>query len=186
MKMLSLPRSYGRHRTRDTAFQFRMGAGFGGDVNRGHPASIQACLVDPVAPPQFYGEAVLIATASQGAREVAAGDSALTNIWGVTVRPYPIQQQSATAYGAIAYGAGVPPSQQPIDILTAGYILVPVVGSPVKGGAVFVWYGATGAGHTLGGFEAASGASTMALDTGRYKWNSPPDANGIAELSITL
>jgi hypothetical protein len=89
-------------------------------------------------------------------------------------------------YGAIGAG-GSPALAQPVDVLTAGYILVPVVGAPVKGGAVFVWCAASGGGHTEGFFEAAAtGGSTAALDVTKYRWNGPADANGIAELVIVL
>lgn len=173
-----------KFRTVDTAFTFRMGAGFAGDINRGHPASIQACLIDPNSPPTLYGQAVVVDAGTQGVRPIGAGDGALTEIWGVTVRPYPIQQATtANNYGEIPYGAGAPPSLQPVDVLRGGYVFVPVVGNPVKGGAVYIWYAASGGGHTQGGFEAgATGGSTIALNAADYYWNSPPDSTGVAEL----
>lgn len=182
----------GRHRTIDTAIAFRMGAGFAGDVNRGHPASIQAALNSPVNPVGGYGLPVipdLNAGANGGVRGIQAGDNAITDIWGVSVRPYPIQQSTtANPSGAVGYGAGVPPTQQPIDIIRGGYVMVFVntlAASPVKGGIVYIWYAATGGGHTQGGFEGGAGASTIALNAATYQWNSPPDANGIAELIIS-
>lgn len=173
-----------RYRTLDTAIAFRMGAGFPGDVNRGHPASIQPCQVDLAAPPTAYGQAVVVDGPSDSVRPISAGDGALTAIWGVTVRPYPIQQATtANNYGAIGYGAGAPPVQQPIDVLRGGYVMVSVVGQPQKGGAVFVWFAASGGGHVQGGFEAAAtGGSTLAV--AGAQWNSPPDANGVAELIL--
>lgn len=176
-------RSRGRFRTCDTSFTFRMGAGFAGDVNRGHPASIQPCLIDPNAPPTAYGQAVLVDATSQGVRPLVAGDIAVTEIWGVTARPYPIQQPTtANNYGAAPYGSITPPALQPIDVLRGGYIMVQVVGNPVKGGSVYIWCAASGGGHTIGGFEAAaSSGNTAALDA-NYQWNSPPDSSGIAEL----
>jgi hypothetical protein len=182
-------RSLGRFRTVDTAFTFRMGAGFAGDVSRGHPASIQPALISPVNPVLGYGVPVVVDAAggaNNGVRPLAAGDVGLTEIFGVSVRPFPIQQATtANSYGAVGYGAGVPPAVQPIDILRGGYIMVPVVGQSVKGGAVFVWVAASGGGHTQGGFEiAASGGSTCSLSAAGYQFNSPPDANGIAELIL--
>lgn len=177
-----LRRSLGRYRTVDTAITFRMGAGFAGDVNRGHPSSIQPCLIDPNAPPTAYGQAVVVDPATGGVRPMVAGDQALTEIWGVTVRPYPIQQAAGSNYGQIGYGAGAPPLLQPIDVLRGGYVMVPVVGAPVKGGVVYIWTAASGGGHIQGGWEAAaSGGNTATLD-GIYQWNSPPDSTGIAEL----
>lgn len=181
-----LRRSLGRHRTVDTAFTFRMGAGFAGDVNRGHPCSIQPSLISPANPIISYGQPVILdATAGNngGVRALQATDTGLTEIWGVAVRPYPNQQATTSGnYGSVPYGPIAAPQLQPLDVLRGGYVMVPVVGSPVKGGSVFVWIAASGGGHVQGGFEiASSGGSTITLDA-VYQWNSPPDANGIAEL----
>lgn len=186
MKSIITRNSLGRMRTKDVAYPFVMPAGFAGDVNRGHPASILPAQLDPNNPLTAFGQAAMASTAVPNTvRLVAIGDAAATAIWGVSVRPYPFQAQTATNYGAVGAG-GAPALVQPIDILTAGYILVPVVGAVIKGGSVWVWVGATGGGHTLGGFEGAGGGgNTMAL-AGNYLWNSPADATGLAELKITL
>jgi hypothetical protein len=185
-----LGRSLGRHRTCDTAFTFRMGAGFPGEVNRGHPSSIQPVLNSPVNPVLLYGTAVVIDTAggaNGGVRSINAGDGTiLTDIWGVGVRPFPIQQSTTgNSYGSAPYGAIQPPALQPIDVLRGGYIMVGVVGACLKGGAVFIWTAASGGGHFQGGFEAAAtGGSTSALNPLLYQYNSPPDGNGVAELIL--
>ena len=194
MKILTPRRSLGRFRTCDTAFTFRMGAGFPGDVNRGHPASINPCLLYAASPPTAFGlPAIADSGSSNGVRAWAASDSALTNIFGVTVRPFPFQQSTTNqSYGGVPYDsttASAPPTAQPVDVLTAGYIMVKVgilYGSPYKGGPVFIFTTTSGGGHILGGFEGATGANVASLDTGRYKWNSPVDASGFAELMITL
>lgn len=172
-------------RTCDTAIAFRMGAGFPGDVNRGHPASIQPCAIDLANPPTAYGQPVVVDAGTESVRPLGAGDTALTEIWGVTVRPYPIQQASSSnQYGAVPYGGAGVPTQQPIDVLRGGYIMVPVVGAPNKGGAVFIWVAASGGGHVQGGFEVqATGGSTCTLSNA-YQFNSPADANGICELIL--
>lgn len=171
-----------------TAFTFRMGAGFAGDVNRGHPASILPCLIDPTNPVTAFGVPVIPVAASNGVRPFAAGDTAVTDAFGVSVRPYPYQQATtANNYGAVAYGAGTPSNLQPIDILRAGYIMVPVVGAVTKGALVYVWCAASTGSHVQGGFEAgASGGNTAALASPKFQWNGPADSSGIAELSITL
>jgi hypothetical protein len=184
-----LGQSVGQHRTVDTAFTFRMGAGFAGDVNRGHPASIQPALNSPVNPVLLYGTGVVVDTAggaNGGVRPINAGDGALTDIWGVGVRPFPIQQSTTgNNYGSVPYGATQPPTNQPIDVLRGGYVMVSVVGAPAKGGAVFIWFAASGGGHIQGGFEAAAtGGSTLALNPLLYQFNSPADSNGIAELIL--
>ncbi len=175
----------GRARTCDVAFNYRMPAGFAGDVNRTHPASIEPCLLDPTNPPTFYGQAVVVNSASQGVRGVGLGtdDHALTDIYGVATRPYPIQQQ--TGGMSAPFGAGAIPAAQPLDVLKSGYIMVPVVGVPVKGGQVHVWATAASGGHVPGGFEAAASAgNTIDLPINSYTFNGGPDANGICEVII--
>ena len=170
------------------AFPFRMGAGFPGDVNRGHPASIEPCLIDPTNPPTAYGQAVLTVTASNGVRVFAAGDTGVTSIWGVTVRPFPIQASTGTAYGGGAFGAATPPTTGAIDVVRSGYVMAKLptgAAAVTKGAAVFVWCAANSGNHVQGGFESsASGGNTAALDATKYQFNGPADANGNVEISI--
>lgn len=181
-------RSYGRHRTCDTAITFRMNAGVPGDINRGHPVSIQPCLIDPNAPPTLYGQPVLVDATTQGVRPLVAGDSAITDIWGITARPYPIQQATtSSSYGAVGYGNLAPPLLQPIDVMRGGYMMVSVVGACLKGGSVFVWVAASSGQHIQGGFESgAGGGSNTAALSGKYAYNSPPDSTGVAEVIISF
>lgn len=176
-----------RMKTRDAAFQFRMGAGFPGDVNRTHPASIEPSLIDSSAPPTAYGQPVLVDPTTQGVRPFASGDTAVTAAYGVTVRPYPIQQSSASNFGAAAFGAATPPASGAIDVLRAGYIMgtVPAGQAPVKGGAVYVWCAASSGSHVQGGFEASSSAgNTAALADATF--NGSPDANGNVEIAFNI
>jgi len=171
-----------------TAFPFRMGAGFAGDVNRTHPASVEPALNDATNPVLLPGLACVASASGNTVRQMAAGDTALTDIWGVLVRAFPTQQVTATlAYGQVAYGAVAPGTVQPVDVLRSGYILVPVNGAVVKGGAVYIWVAASAGAHVQGGFEsAATGGSTMTLSTGRAYWNGPADSTGIAELAFNV
>lgn len=176
-----------RAKVRDVAFPFRMGAGFPGDVNRTHPASISPNLICAATPPTAYGQAVIVDATTQGVRPLAAADTAITNVWGVTVRPYPIQASSGTAYGGAAIGAATPPTTGIIDVLDSGYIMVkvPAGQAPIKGGAVFVWCAAASGAHVQGGFETiASGGNTCALDVNEYQFNGAPDANGNVEIRV--
>lgn len=169
------------------AFQYRMGGGIPGDINRTHPASVEACLVDPTNPPTAFGIAVLPVSGSNGVRMFGAGDTAVTRIWGITARPYPFQAQSATNFGAQNLGSATPPTNQPIDVMRMGYISVqlPAGQAVTKGSAVYVWCAASTGSHVQGGFEgAASGGNTAALDS-HYAFNGPADANGVAEISIS-
>ena len=195
MKKLFVPRApaivrpegkyLGRRRTKDVAFTYRMGAGFAGDVNRTHPFSVEPCLIDPANPPLGYGLAVLVNTNANAVRQLAAGDNGGTYIYGVTVRPYPTQQQSGGM--SAPFGNQVPPVTGVIDVLTTGYIMVPIVGNVTKGGLVYVWAAASGGGHIQGGFEAgATGGSTIALPATIATFNGPADASGIGEIAFSI
>ena len=174
-----------RMKTRDVAFPFRMGAGFSGDVNRTHPASIEPCLSDASAPPASFGQAVLIDPTPQGARPFTTGDASQA-AYGVTVRPYPFQQSSGNNYGAAAIGGATPPAGV-IDVLRSGYIMVQVnLGqtAPVKNGAVYVRVAATSGNHIIGQFETAADGTNNVLVT-NANFQGGMDASGVAEIFIT-
>lgn len=175
-----------RMKVKDVAFAFRMGAGFAGDVNRTHPASITACLIDTTLPPTAYGQAVLLDTTSHNARRWNTGDAAGA-AYGVTVRPYPTQQASASNYGEVAFGSVAPPVTGIVDILMSGYIMVnlPFGGTTVKGGTVYVRVAATSGNHIIGSFEAASDGSNNVAITG-CTFNGSPDANGNVEIAFNI
>lgn len=176
----------GRAYTRDVAYSYRMPAGFGGDINRTHPASVEPVLWDTTSPPTYAGQAVVVDATSKNVRACGVvDDSALTDIYGVAVRVYPVQQQSGGM--SASFGNAAPPANQPGDVLKSGYIMVPVsnLGVPAKGGQVFVWAKPNSGNHVQGGFEVqAVGGSTIALPLNSYSWNGGPDANGVAELIV--
>ena len=178
----------GHARTCDISFQYRMGAGFPGDVNRTHPASIEPTLVDVNSPPTLYGQAVVVDPTTQGVRPLVAGDSSLTDIYGITVRPFPIQGQSSTNYGASNIGSATPPTSQPMDVLRSGYIMSTLSGTAaaVKGAPVYVWVAASTGSHIQGNFEAsATGGSTIQLGL-KTTFNGPADANGVVEIAYNI
>jgi hypothetical protein len=195
-KMFNKARQVGEYvgtfRTQDAAFTFRMLTGFAGTVNRLHPASIEPCLIDPTATIAAYGLAVVVNPANNGVRTIVAGDAALTSVYGVGARPFPVQQQSTTNYGATTLGgASVPPTSQPLDVLKSGYILVNIqnfaVANAAKGGTVDVWYAASAGQHIQGGFEAAhTGGSSLSLAQGQTYFNGPAGPDGVAELAFNL
>lgn len=172
------------------AFPFRMGAGFPGDVNRGHPASIEPVLIDANAPPTAYGQPTIVDPTTNGVRPFAAGDTAVTVTWGITVRPFPIQASSGTSYGGAAFGTATPPTSGMLDVLRSGYIMavLPTGSSAVsKGSPVFVWCTASSGNHVQGGIEASvSGGNTAALDPNRYQFNGPADAGGNVEICCNV
>ena len=172
--------------THDVAFTYRMGAGFAGDVNRTHPASIEPVLTNQTNPPTRYGDPVVVDTATNTVRKLLSTDTAVTVIYGILVRPFPIQAASSAGnYGAASIGNAVPPVGVQVvqDVLREGYGLTQVVGTPTKYGAVFIWIAAASGAHVSGGFEAAaSGGNTIAITNARF--NGPPDASGVTEVQV--
>lgn len=201
---MSKNRKVGRAKTRDVAFTYRMGAGFPGDVNRTHPASIEPAINEATGsnPLTLFGQAAMVDGVNNAVRAVNnASDSALGNttatIWGVVVRPFPFQQTGASgvAYGAEGFGTGGPGVSQAVDILKQGYIMVQnnvptaAVTQPSKGGVVYVRV-VTGASTfsalPIGGFESTldTGAATNQFKVGNAVWNGPADASNVAELIV--
>lgn len=181
-------------KVRDVAYGFRMGAGFAGDVNRTHPASIEPCMQNAATPLTLYGQAAVADTigATNTVRPIVAADQAITTIYGVSVRPYPQQQSTtATAWGATGIGAGTPPGAgEEIDIIRAGYVMVQLNAgepSPTKGAPVYVCAEVTNGNHVQGGFEVtARGAVTQVVLDGRYTYNGPADSTGLVELACNI
>ena len=174
--------------TAQMAFQYRMPAGFAGDVNRTHPFSVEPCMQHPTTPATAFGQAVLVDTATNAVRPLVAADSTATEIYGITVRPFPFQQAAAAGpYGQQLFtdATPVPGAGNTIDVLRWGYIMVqlnPAQTQPKKGGAVFVRAAATSGNNIQGGFESA--ASTSASLSARYTYNGPGDANLVCEICI--
>ena len=175
-----------RAKTRDIAYTFRMGAGFPGDVNRTHPASIVPGLINTTNPVAAYGFAAVIDGATNSYRGLIATDDALTSIDGILVRPYPTQQMTGGMSASI--GAAAAPTSGVADFLEDGFVIAVcnnfAANPPVKGGTVYVWIDPSSGNHVQGGFEAAATAgSTIALTNAR--WNGPTDANGVTEIRVT-
>jgi hypothetical protein len=182
-------RFVGRMRTHDdTALKYRMGAGYAGAVNRSHPASIEPCFPDQTNPPTDFGQPVVIDGSSHLPRAILYTDNGADAIYGITVRPFPIQQaQASNDYAAIGLGSNGLPKSQAMDVLRSGYIMAKLnVTGAVKGGRVYVWAVATSGSHVIGGFEvAACSGKTVLLDEKSY-YNGVEDANKIVEIGFNL
>lgn len=175
------------------AFTYRMGAGFAGDVNRTHPANIEPNINDGTNPILWPGQAGVY-TASGTFRQIIASDSGLTAINGIAVRQFPTQATGASttlenwgeADFSTGYTGGVSPANC-LDVLKSGYIMVPVNGTVVKGGTVYVYYGTSTGAHYQGGFEAASGSNIFTLSgNNQTYYNSAADSYGICELAFNI
>lgn len=172
-------------RIHDIAFTYDVGTGSPGTVNRGIPFRTWPCKQNVATPVLSAGLACVVDTATNSVRQMAAGDTAVTRLYGITTRAFPTQQVTSASLGAPATIGGSLglPTTGAIDVLTDGAILVNVVGIPTKDGAVFVWVAATGGGHTQGGFEAAAtGGSTATIANARF--NGPPGPDGVTEVLI--
>ena len=176
-----------RAKTHDIAFTFRMGAGFPGDVNRTHPASIVPGLINTTNPVALYGFPAVIDGTTSSYRGLVAGDTALTLIDGILARPYPTQQMTGGMSSSI--GAAAAPTSGVADFLEDGFIIATcnnfAAQPPVKGGAVYVWIAASTGNHVQGGFEAAAGGGSNTILLTNARWNGPTDANGVTEIRVT-
>lgn len=174
-----------RAHTQDISYGFRMPTGFPGDPNRTHPFSILPGLVNATTPPRLFGDPVLIDTATNSYRGLTAADQSdatAINIDGIVVRPYPTQQTSGGLTATI--GGGAPATNQPVDILREGYIMVKVnSGTPTKKGAVYVWCAASSGNHVLGGFETVFSAGNTVLVKNAF-FNGPPGTDGVTEMEV--
>ena len=173
----------GRVRFHDEAILYRMKAGFAGSVNRSHPASIEPGLLSPTAPPTLAGQAVLIDPATDSYRAIGVGDVAITLIDAVTVRAFPLQQQTGGMTAAIGT-SGLPVGSA--DFARLAYIMVnvPVGQTATKKGAVYVWTAASTGVHVQGGFETVATAGSTAGPITNCRFNGQPDSIGDIELVI--
>lgn len=176
-----------RARTADISFGYRMGAGFPGDVNRTHPASILPRLMNAASPVRLYGDPGVIDAATNSWRALGAGDGALTKVDGVLVRPYPAQQMTGGLAAPI--GAATPPGGNNIvDFLREGYVIARcnnfAAQQPAQGGAVYVWVAASAGAHVQGGFESAADGANTAGPITNLKWMGPTDSQGVTEIEV--
>jgi hypothetical protein len=123
---------------------------------------------------------------ANGARPLLATDTAAPAVMGISVRPFPTSDNTVANPGVVPFGAGAPMPRGIIDLMYRGYITMKLNGAAaaVKGGQVFVWYGATGGGHVQAGIEAVTGATAYALP-GAY-FSGPADAQGNVEIAYRI
>lgn len=181
----------GRKSFRDIAYQFKLNSGFAGVVNRHMPFNV---ITKPVGTMSLYGQAGIIDATTKLPRPLAAGDTAIVDLLGITVRPYPYQQTVTDTMGsgntnALNVGGGqqgISKASNVIDFLRSGFIQAPVVGTPGPGDPVFIWIAASTGNHVQGGFEAVTSVgNTIKLD-GKTTFNGAPDANGIVEIGFNI
>lgn len=165
------------------AIQFRMPAGFAGDLQRAEVATIETQLIDPTAPPTAFGVAVKMVNGKIQPINNAADTAA--SVYGVNLRAYPIQGN-----GTDPLGTSTPPTSGVADVLKRGYVMASLGGTTpaTKDGTVYVRVAGAAAGKPLGGFEAAAdatSANTVAMPSSWY-FTGPADANGVVEVAINI
>lgn len=174
-----------RARTADVAFGYRMGAGFPGDVNRTHPASVVPALTNATTPPRAYGDPLLHDLATNSLRGVVSGDQSATaiNIAGIMVRSFPTQQMSGGMSSAL--GAAVPPTSGVLDVCSQGFVIckIPAGAVAAKGGQVFIWCAATASTNVQGALVVAASAGNT-VPVANAKFNGPADADGNVEVEV--
>lgn len=166
------------------AYLFRMPSGIAGTINRNEHSTVEAQFILPTNPPNAYGIALVLDSATSKIRGVLAGDAA-TDVYGINVRPFPTHGapllNDPLGGGTPAGGAGI------TNVLRRGYISV-ILGGVVavkKNGAVFVRVATPAAGKPVGGFEAAAdGTNTIQLTNASF--TGPADAQGNTEIAFNI
>jgi hypothetical protein len=170
----------------DSVFTFRMPAGIPGECSR---FNVVGTTIKPenqniATPFTVFGQVGTID--ANGAHPIAVTDTAVPPVVGIAVRPFPTSDNTVANPGVVPFGGGSPMPRGVIDMLYRGYVTMKLNGAAaaVKGGAVYVWYGATGGGHVQAGIEAATGATAWAVP-GCY-FSGPADAQGNVEIAFRI
>ncbi|MGF6837056.1 hypothetical protein QF001_000923 [Paraburkholderia youngii] len=159
------------------AYQFRMPAGFAGDLQRAEAATIETQQIDPVTYPTAFGVPVKLVAGK--VQPIAAADPASV-VYGFNLRAYPIQGN-----GTDPLGTSTPPTSGMTDILVRGYCMVTLNGATAaaKNGKVYVRVGNASAGKPIGGIEAALDATVASVayagNTGNGTMNAPTTQTGV-------
>lgn len=161
------------------AYLTRMPAGIAGDVSRKELSKIEPQVMDSTLPVTLYG--VPVKMSSGKVTPIASGDAA-SDVYGFSVRPYPIMPSSSEALGA-----GTPNTNQPLDVLVSGYMTVALnAGTAAMGGSVYVRVAASGLdAQPIGGIEAAADGGDCVAITGCV-FMGAADADGNVEIRYNI
>lgn len=163
------------------AYQFRMPAGFAGDLQRAEAATIEPQIIDSSAPPTAFGVPVKFVSGNVQPINLAADTAA--SVVGVNLRAYPIQGN-----GTDPLGTSTPPTSGVTDILKRGYVNVQLNGAAAatKGGTVYVRVAGAASGKPIGGFEAASDTTNTVAMPANWYFTGPADSYGITEIAVNI
>lgn len=139
------------------AYQFRMPAGFAGDLQRAEVATIETQLIDSATPPLAFGVPVKFVAGK--IQPIAAADPGSV-VYGINLRAYPIQGN-----GTDPLGTSTPPTSGVTDILKRGYVMVALNGATAaaKNASAYVRVGNASAGKPIGGVEAGTDNAIASL-----------------------
>lgn len=158
------------------AILYRMPSGVPGDISRRAQSVVEQVFLDPAKPFTAYGLPGKIVSGKFVPLE--AGDAA-TVIYGILVRPYPIQTGNAD-------GSGVATSAKVGDCLRKGFMTVyNRAGSPAFNGTVYARVGTPAGVKIIGGIEAASD-STNTVVIGKATFKDAGDASGNVEVEFNI
>jgi len=171
----------------DSVFTFRMPAGIPGECSRFNVVgtTIKAENQNQSTPVTAFGQVCTID--ANGARPILGTDTAaVATPVAISVRPFPTSDVTVAYPGVVPFGAGTPSPRGIVDLMYRGYATMKLNGATAaaRGGAVYVWYGATGGGHVQAGIEAAAGATGWALP--RTYFTGPADAQGNVEIAFDI
>jgi len=129
------------------AYQFRMPAGFAGDLQRAEVATIETQLIDSATPPLAFGVPVKFVAGK--IQPIAAAD------------PGSVVQGNGTD----PLGTSTPPTSGVTDILKRGYVMVALNGATAaaKNASAYVRVGNASAGKPIGGVEAGTDNAVASL-----------------------
>lgn len=164
-----------------TVYSQRAPAGFAGGITRVDDTTVEPGFFAAANYPTAFGQPVKVAA---GGKFVLMGaGSAAADFYGIVVREVPTM--GATLNETFADGA--PSLRQAHGIMTRGYMnVVCGVGTPTRGGKVYVRIVDGGAGKPVGQFEAtADAANSVELVGVVWATEGRDTANGnIAEIRV--
>lgn len=139
-----------------TSALYRMPSGVAGSVTRNLDSTVESVFLNSAKPVLAYGAPVKLVSGK--AEPFEAGDDAL-DFYGVMARTAP----SISGSTAQTFASQVPNTDTAQGVLTRGYINVSCkVGTPVRGGAVYVRMVAD-TGKAIGDFEATSSVAATGV-----------------------
>jgi hypothetical protein len=161
-----------------TAITLRAPVGFPGAITRDLDLTVVQEIISSATPPTAFGQFVKLVSGLL--LPLASGDAAAV-IYGLLVRPYPMQGNSTT-------GSNAPPTTGIADVLRRGYMAVTLkLGTATKGGQVYVVTTAGGsvAVNDIVTASSPAGGGTAVAAPGCF-FQGAADSGGIVEVTANI